>query len=99
MESQQQKALRQLLFMKHKNNIVLRHVFLHTIDFSKLSEDIISLIYNFYSEDKEIMDLIPSRFLDKKGKCYNECCYCNLAHTSGTNGYCPVVKMDYDGIR
>jgi len=97
MESLQEIALRKVLFRDPYSD-TLKHLLMHTVDFNKLSENTISIIYDLYVNDKQIIDRIPSRFISKEGGWYNDnCCYCDLAHPHYSNAYCPAVKMDYDG--
>ena len=96
MVSLQEKALLKLMFTKDKNNPILKHMLKHVINFDKLSENTISYVYVLYLNDKQIIDRIPTRFIDKNGRWYNDCCYCSISHSKFPNAYCPVFKMDYD---
>jgi hypothetical protein len=87
MESLQEIALRKLLFQDSYNEILKRFL-LHTVDFNKLTEDTLFLIYMTFDNESRIIDKIPDLALLHFN---NECSHCDVLHSLLPNG-CPYIS-------
>ena len=76
MNSLQEKALVSAVLSPFSDQVILELILLRMIDFSKLSERTIHLIWLLFNEDK-IIEKIPTRYI-KNGWWYDECKICCL---------------------
>lgn len=77
MESLQEKALVRAMLYPRSDEFIVTHLLLRTINFNKLSESTLSLIWFRYSDNSQIIEKIPSQFI-KNGFWYTECKTCCL---------------------
>ena len=79
--SLQDTALVEAIF-KNPNDLVLKRILENTIDYSKIEDENIKLIWGMYYENKKIIDRIPKEYIDDDGWQFDICDQCK--HYNGS---------------
>ena len=86
MESLQKMILKKLLLQGH--NEILKRLLLGTVDFNKLTEYTLGLIFAMYGSNIEITDKVPDHVIIHF---VNGCMHCDVFHNLLPNG-CPYMS-------